>query len=264
VRLTVVGCGTAAINPATPASGLLISTEDVRVLLDCGPGVVARLGPLTEPTRLTAVVVSHLHFDHYLDIVALRYLFPWAGAAAPRASVFLPPGGRQHLALLEVAMSERSGFFDAAMDVREFDPDHPIRLPGLELRFAVTQHYVPSWSVTALGRDRRIVYLGDTGPGDDLVERARGADLAVVEATLRNAAEDDDIRGHLTLDEAMDIVERSAARRGLIVHYPWDRRAQIAARIAGARLPISLGVPGLVVDLTGGAAPAGRRLQDVG
>jgi ribonuclease BN (tRNA processing enzyme) len=249
VRLTVVGCGTASIRPASAASGYLLEVGDTRLLLDCGPGVVAGLARLTDPTRLAAVLISHLHFDHFLDIVALRYLLPWAGAAPPRPVVFLPPGGRQQLASLEIALSERPGFFDAALDIREFDPDVPILLPGVELALTAAQHYVPAWSVVATADGQRLVYLGDTGPGEALVERARDADLVIVEATLRSAAEDDEVRGHLTLDEAIDIVGRSGARCGLIAHYLSDRRTEIEARVASAQAPLVVGSPGLVVDV---------------
>jgi ribonuclease BN (tRNA processing enzyme) len=255
MRLTVIGCGTAAAHPVTPASGLLVTSGATRLLIDCGPGVVSRLGAYADPTRLSAIVVSHLHFDHYLDLVALRYLLPWRGSASDRPLVHLPPGGLAHLASLEIAMSERPGFFAAALDVDEFDPARPIRLGGeLEVSFAPSQHYVPSWSIVVEGRMReRLVYGGDTGPTQALEDLARNADLTVLEASLRDPTEDDAVRGHLTADEAISIVERSATRAGLIVHYPWERRTQIVARAAHARAPVLVGVPGLVVEIAPGS-----------
>ncbi|HEY7736980.1 MAG TPA: MBL fold metallo-hydrolase [Candidatus Limnocylindrales bacterium] len=256
MRLTVIGCGTAATNPVTPASGLLLTSGATELLLDCGPGVISRLGTHVNPTRLSAIVVSHLHFDHYLDLVALRYLLPWRGRRSNRPIVYLPPGGLAHLVALEVAMSERAGFFAAALDVVEYDPDQSIHLHDeLAVSFSPSQHYVPSWSVAIEGpRGERVVYTGDTGPTEALVDLSRGADLAIVEASLAAADEDDPVRGHLTVDEAIGIVERSGARGGLIVHYPWERRAQIAARAARARALVRVAVPDLVIDIASGTA----------
>lgn len=257
MQLTVVGCGTASTHASTPASGILVRSRAARVLLDCGPGVVARLGRIVEPTELDAVVISHLHFDHYLDLAPLRYLLPWRGRDSRRPRVYLPPGGRRQLAAFETAMSERTGFFDDAMDILEFDPDRPVSVGDeLELRFAAARHYVPAWSVVvASSAGSRVVYGGDTGPGDELVELGRGADLFIAEATLLSPDEDDDVRGHLTIDEAIDTIVRSGARRGLIVHYPWTRRAELERRAAAAGDSIIVGFPGLVLDV--GSTPAG-------
>jgi ribonuclease BN (tRNA processing enzyme) len=261
VRLTVLGCGTATTDPATPASGFLVSSGSTRILLDAGPGVVGRLVRHIDPTTLSAVVISHLHFDHYLDLVALRYLLPWSGLIVGRMPVFLPPGGRQRLADLETAITERPGFFDAAMDIVEFDPEASLSIgrERIELRFAAAQHYVPAWSViVADGAGSRLVYGGDSGPTERLAELAGTADLVVLEATLGSPAEDDLERGHMTIDEAIALVERAAARRTLIVHYPWHRRAELVRRAARAAIDISIAVPDLVLEV--GLASGSDRL----
>ena len=68
-----------------------------------------------------------MHADHYIDLAALRYLFPWGAPAETRLPVHLPPGGRDRLTALAEAISERAGFFDAAFDVAEYDADVPLR-----------------------------------------------------------------------------------------------------------------------------------------
>ena len=124
-RLTVLGCSSAPPHEAWPAAGYLIEWDSTAVLLDVGQGVVRRLQRLMDPTHLSAVVIGHMHADHYLDIVGLRYLFPWGEAAPDALPVHLPPGARDRLDALATAVSERPGFFDAAFDAREYDPDVP-------------------------------------------------------------------------------------------------------------------------------------------
>ena len=228
LRLTVLGCSSAAPHAAWPASGYLVEWEETTLLLDVGQGVVRRLENLLDPRSLTAVVVGHMHADHYLDLAGLRYLFPWAEQADPRLPLHIPPGARERLDALATAISERSGFFDVAFDIAEYDPAVPLRIGPLTIRFVRSRHYVPAWGLSVEAPDgARLVYTGDTGPSDEMVEFARGADLLLVEAALRRASEDDPARGHLTGEEAIDLARRAGARSALIVHYDPGRRAEL-------------------------------------
>ena len=86
-----------------------------------------------------------MHADHYLDVVGLRYLFPWGEPAEVPLPVHLPPGGRAHLDALAAAVSERVGFFDAAFDAVEYDPTAVLEVGELRVRFVRGRHYVPAW-----------------------------------------------------------------------------------------------------------------------
>lgn len=250
MRLTVLGSGTAQPQPDSPASGLLLRDGDVSILLDCGSGAVSRLQAHLDPRDLTAVVVGHFHGDHFLDLVPLRYLFPWAGPVERRLPVYIPPGGRSRVDALATAISERAGFFDDAFDVVEYDEDAELRIGSLRLTFRRARHYVPAWSLSVTDdRGRRLAYLGDTGPSDALVDFAAGADLAVLEATLGSADEDDVERGHLTAGEAIDMARRAGARRALLVHYPSARRAEVAGLCAADGAVVRPAVPDLEVEI---------------
>lgn len=228
LRVTVLGCSTAVPHPVMPAAGYLVEWEDVAILLDIGPGVVRRLERILDPRELDAVIVGHMHADHYLDLAPLRYLFPWADRASPRLPVYLPPGGKARLDALAEAISERPGFFDAAYAVEEYDPALDLAIGPLIVTFAEGEHYVPAWGTAIEAPDgSRLVYTGDTGPSGSMFEFARDADLLLVEATLESPDEDDPRRGHLTTDEAIDLATRACAREALLVHYPPDRRAAL-------------------------------------
>ena len=105
-----------------------------------GLPVVAILPPLYAElglglTAVGAIFITHMHADHFLDLVGVRYLFPWAGGAS-RLPVHLPPGGGSRLDYLASAISERPGFFDAAYAIDEFDPDAALTVGPLTVRFA--------------------------------------------------------------------------------------------------------------------------------
>jgi ribonuclease BN (tRNA processing enzyme) len=250
-RVTIVGSGTSAPQPETPASGILVETPSTGILVDCGQGVIRGLMPIRDPREIDAIVVGHLHADHYIDIVSLRYLMPWAGFTGRRIPVLLPPGGRQRMAELTSAISERIGFFDDTFEIVEYDPATPVGIGDVRLEFLAGRHYVPAWGCAITdSAGRRIVISGDTGPNDALVEAARGANLLIAEATLLVAGEDDPARGHLTIDEAIEIGERADVGRTVLVHYrPQNREAMTAACLARPRA--IAGVPGLVIEVGG-------------
>jgi ribonuclease BN (tRNA processing enzyme) len=248
-RVTIVGSGTSAPQPETPASGILVESASTGILIDCGQGVIRGLMPIRDPRELDAILVGHLHADHYIDIVSLRYLLPWAEYTGRRMPILLPPGGRQRMTELAAAISERVGFFDDTFEVLEYDPAVAVTIGDLEIDFLPGRHYVPAWGCAI--RDsagRRVVISGDTGPNESIVEAARGAEVFIVESTLLTATEDDPNRGHLTLDEALDMGERAAVGTTVLVHYrPQNREAIAAACLARPRA--IAGKPGLVLEL---------------
>jgi ribonuclease BN (tRNA processing enzyme) len=251
LRLTVLGCSTALPHPDAPSAGFLVEWDETAILLDTGQGVADRLGRVADPRRLAGVVIGHMHADHFLDLARLRYLFPWAGGPAPRLPVHLPPGGRRRLDDLAAAISERPGFFDAAYAIDEYDPESAIMIGPLTVRFVPGRHYVPAWGVSVEAPDgARLVYTGDTGPSDTMTEFARGADLLLVEATLRDETDDDAERGHLTATEAIDLARTAEVGAARLVHYVPDRRAELERLCAAAGPWIGPAVPGLSVTVS--------------
>jgi ribonuclease BN (tRNA processing enzyme) len=260
LQLTVLGCSTAAPSATSPASGFLIEWGETRVLLDVGQGVVRRLQRAMKPTALSAVLVGHMHADHYLDLVGLRYLFPWSEAAPRPLPVHLPPEGRVRLDALATAISERAGFFDASFDVSEFDPDRSLAVGPLVFRFVRARHYVPAWGVIVEAPDgTRIGYTGDTGPSDTVVDAVRDVDLLLIEAALRQPTHDDTERGHLTPGEAIGMALHAGVRSALLVHYAPSRRAELRDLCEAAGPWIQPAEPGLTVDARerAGGSPSG-------
>jgi ribonuclease BN (tRNA processing enzyme) len=252
MRLTVVGSGPAAPQADTPASGLLVESVSTAVLLDCGSGVVARLRTLTDPGALDGVVIGHFHADHYIDLTALRYLYPWPGTGVDRPAVWLPPGGPDRLRALAPLINERERFFDDAFDLYEYADGVPFTIGDLTVVPSLLHHYVPAraLAVTGDGGGSRLVYGGDTGPTEALVAAAAGADLLVAEATLASEADDEQSRGHSTAEEAIAMARRAGVGRLVLTHYPSARRPFLQALAAATRdLAVDVARPGLHLDV---------------
>jgi ribonuclease BN (tRNA processing enzyme) len=257
LRLTVLGCSTAAPHPATPTAGYLVEWADTAILFDVGQGVVRNLQRVMDPHDLAAIVIGHMHADHYLDVVGLRYLYPWGEPAPDPLPVHLPPGGRARLDALATGVSERVGFFDAAFVAAEYDPETPLQIGPLQVSFVRGRHYVPAWGVVIEAPDgARLGYTGDTGPSDSVAQAMHGVDLLLVEAALHDLRFDDPERGHLTAEEALDLARAAEARSTLLVHYGPGRRAELDALCATSGIVARPAVDGAVVTVSPARAAA--------
>jgi ribonuclease BN (tRNA processing enzyme) len=121
----------------------------------------------------------------------------------------------------------------------------------LTVTFVRARHYVPAWGLAIVAPNgARLVYTGDTGPSESVIEFACNADLLLVEAALRSPADDDPERGHLTADEAIDLASRARARSARIVHYPPSRRPELEAMCESAGPWILPALPGLTMTIS--------------
>ncbi len=264
MRLTVVGSGTSQPQQETPASGLLVETDSTAILVDCGQGIIRELMRYRDPRELDAIVIGHMHADHYIDLVSLRYLLPWEGVASAHIPVLIPPGGRARLDALQTAISERSTFFADAFSLIEYDPTHRIHVGDLTVGFVEGQHYVPAWGCLVTGPDGgRIAISGDTGPSDTFVAAARGADVVVAEATLTDGSLDDPRRGHLTAEEAIVMADRAGVPRVVLVHYRAELQERIERACAGRPGAVA-GRPGLQLEVVGDGPRSMARAVEAG
>lgn len=250
LRLTVLGCSTAAPHEATAAAGFLVQWGDTNLLLDIGQGVVRKMQTVFDPKDLTAIVIGHMHADHFLDLVGLRYLYPWGEPAPKPLPVHLPPGARDRLDALAVAVSERPGFFDAAFDAVEYDPASELTVGDLRLRFFRSRHYVPAWGVVVEAPDgARLAYTGDTGPSSAVEDAVRDADLLLVESALRSDLQDDPERGHLTAPEAIALARSAGAGSALLVHFGPEHLEELEAICAAAGPWVRPAIDGLTITV---------------
>lgn len=229
MRLTVLGGSAAGPNPGAGCSGYLVDTGTVQLVLDLGPGTLPELRRHADYRRLGAVVVSHLHLDHVLDLLALRFALAYNPVPAPSPlPLWLPPGGIEFLAGVAAAFAEPAAaenFFSELFAIAEYDPSQPLALGGgTTVTFSRTTHPVPCWAMRlTTGRaDDDLVYTADTGPNPNLVPFAAGAHVAIIEATDRTAPGDPDAaRVHLTPEEAGNLA-REAGVRTLVVTHLWE------------------------------------------
>jgi ribonuclease BN (tRNA processing enzyme) len=223
VKFTVVGCSPAWPNPGGAQSGYLLEGPG-RLLLDCGPGVLAKLRERESWPELDAIAITHWHLDHWGDLV------PWVwgqtlgpGVKTKRPRLWVPPEGREMLSAIGGRLGQRE-MFEEAFDLHEYAGGEPFEAAGFE----VTPHRVLHYQLLAFGfrasANRTVIgYSGDSGPSEELTAIARDADLFVCEATLLRPNPEGGTRGHLSAEEARDAFEASGAKRLLLTHRPAER-----------------------------------------
>ena len=223
VHLTVVGCSPAWPNPGGAQSGYLVEGSG-RLLLDCGPGVLPRLRAAEGWPRVDAIAITHFHLDHWGDLVPWVWgsMYGPGKANGDRPELWLPPGGTKELEHFGSHFG-RPQMFEDAFAIREYEERAPFRAAGFEVTATHLVHYDLQTYGFRVSNDRRtLAYSGDSGPCDELVEVARGADLFICEATLLRGELEGELRGHLDVGEAVDAFRRSGARRLLLTHRPHE------------------------------------------
>jgi ribonuclease BN (tRNA processing enzyme) len=255
MRLTVLGGSAASPNAGMGCAGLLVKTETTRLVLDLGPGTLQELRRHTDFRTLDAVIVSHLHLDHVLDLLTLRHALAYNPIPAPRPTpVWLPPGGTDFLARVTAPFDacDEPGRFAATVKIAEYDPAQPLTVGDVVVTFAPATHYIPAWAIRAhapVGAD--LGYTGDTGPEAPLTEFFAGVGVLVAEATLLDpGASQITKRGSLTATETGKLAAAAGAEILVLTHM-WEEFGFAAYRAQAAEVfpgRIEMATPGLTLS----------------
>ncbi|HEX7298408.1 MAG TPA: MBL fold metallo-hydrolase [Solirubrobacteraceae bacterium] len=222
MRIIVLGKSPAWQDTDGACSGYLVQEDCATVLLDCGCGVFSKLRRYQDYRDIDAVVISHLHADHVLDLVpyasALTY-GPRQQERPARPRLFVPEAGREALRRVCGGSGMPEDHVERAFDLRAYSPEDVLEVGALRARLHSVPHYLPTCAVDVASADGggRFTYGADTGPSDDLVRFAEGTDLLMLEATLP-APESEGPRGHLTPAEAGEHGARAHVGRLVLTH----------------------------------------------
>jgi ribonuclease BN (tRNA processing enzyme) len=233
--LTVLGNAERYLAPASRGSGYLLEAGEARLLLDCGGGIAD--APGLHPERLDAVVVSHFHHDHVLDLMRLRDAFPKG------MPLVVPPGERARLDDLARAFAFRGSFDTPA---RVVEASTPLRVGDVELRFARAQHSAPAIA-TRIGH---FVYAGDAAPSAELADLARDCDALLMHALLPTVDPTSaHAHRHATAESAARLAIDAGARRLLLSHRHHTTRDEDVRRAAAAHPRVELLASGGAYDI---------------
>ncbi|CAN5747984.1 MBL fold metallo-hydrolase [soil metagenome] len=209
-------------------SGYLVRSDNTSIVLDFGPGTLSELRRHQDFRSIDAIVISHWHLDHILDLPLLRHALHYNPVAATRrVPLYLPPGTRNALSRLGAAMSIDPGddsFFEEAFVVDSFKPDGQLQCNELTLEFSPVRHFVPCWAMQVQADSgERLGYTSDTGPMHGLHNFFKGADLLIAEATDPETRKPEPETGHMTGAEAGQLAAEASVRQLMLTHI-WEER----------------------------------------
>lgn len=231
MRITVLGKSPSWQDAGGACSGFLLQDGATNVLLDCGNGVFGKLRQHLDYTEIDAVLISHLHADHILDLVPFSYaltyapkqqpvpVHTWPGTDTPARPRLIAPPGASRLFRRVVGSWGNDDLIENAFRIEEYGPGDTVEVGEIRASFHPVPHFIDTFAinVTAADGSGRLTYGADCRPGPELVEIARDADLLIAEATLPRP-ERTGVRGHMTPEEAGDHARRAGAKRLVLTH----------------------------------------------
>jgi ribonuclease BN (tRNA processing enzyme) len=241
-------------GPESPASCYLIDTGDFRLVLDVGNGALGALQRYTGLADVDAICLSHLHADHCLDMCGYSVFQNYhPDGPQPRIAVYGPPGTAERLS--RALGSDHLGMADA-FDFTSLTPGQ-IEIGPLRITTAHVNHPVETFGFRIEHAGQVLAYSADTGPCDELVELARGADVLLSEASFTDGPGlPADL--HLTARQAGEHAARAGAGELVLTHLvPWNDPATCLEQAREAFSgPLRLASSGL--RLLGGQQPQPR------
>ncbi|OHA47028.1 MAG: hypothetical protein A3A80_01210 [Candidatus Terrybacteria bacterium RIFCSPLOWO2_01_FULL_44_24] len=220
MKLTVLGSGTMMLKKDKFPSSFLLEEGDIKLLLDCGFGAIARLSEMDMDLRqINAVFISHFHADHFGDafnLVHARFV----------ADLY---ENKPHSKLIFICPETTKDRFMKWREVYWPEPkeDYPLEFKEGSLEMDLGQLHIETFPVShvpwfkSVGirvsfKDKLLVYTGDIGSShdfEDLVKRTQNADLLMIEAAAQKPTPN-----HFTLEQIQELTERAAVKKALIVH----------------------------------------------
>ncbi|MBM3675286.1 MAG: MBL fold metallo-hydrolase [Actinobacteria bacterium] len=242
MELTVLGAsGSYASARSGPCSGYLLREGDTAIWLDCGNGSFATLQEHVDPGALSAVVITHEHPDHCVDLYGLHVMMRY-GRVQDSMPVFAPERARHRLGALVSSWGQTFEWTDV------YDGD-AVAIGAVDLCFSRTDHPPPTFAVEATAGGRRLVYTSDTGPDWSVSAFTPAANLVLSEASYLHEHRPTPI--HLSAREAGEAAWAAAAERLVLTHL-WpevdpERSAAEGSEAFGA--PVAIAVPHLTLEV---------------
>ncbi len=250
MRLTVLGASGTWPNPDTATSGYLVQHDGFNLWMDAGTGTLANLQHHIDLSEIDAIVISHEHPDHFVDLYPCFYAWHYGELGRPGLPVFVPTDFTQKLA--DVVSIDSQVVMRTAFSFSEVTPGEAFEIGPFRVQTQPMAHLGLAALGFRIAADGTVLmYTGDTGPTHHVEDLARNADLLLAEATWQDR--DDLLPFHMSSRQAA-IHAREAGVAALVLTHIWPTldhdlsREQAAEEYGG---PIAAAAEGLVFEVGG-------------
>lgn len=244
VEVTFLGAGDAFCAGGRLQASYLVRAAKTTFLLDCGATALASLKrERIAPSSIDTIFISHLHGDHFAGLPFLFLEYVYQDRRERPLRIAGPPGTQRRVADLYAAMYRDAASQPLPYEVRylELPPDEPVELDGLRVDpFRVPhQETEISLGLRIAAGDRTLLYSGDTGWTEKLVEKSQGTDLFICECCFFETR----LGLHLDYPRLAENRGRFGARRLILTHLGrevLERRREVEIELAHDGLKLTL------------------------
>lgn len=245
LQVSVLGSSGSYASIDNPCTGYLLRSAEATVLLDCGPGTMGPLQRVIDPSDLTAVVITHCHPDHWIELPVLRNVFTFFHPVE-RMPVYGTSRTREMDRAVHVPSSNRADPIDWTV----IDSSSTLQLGDMKWRFSRTDHSVETLAVRVDVGSVSFAFSSDTGPGWSVAELGPGIDLAICEASHLSDREGQGIP-HTSARQCGRLAKEAGVGRLVLTHLmpgsnPDAHLAEAADSFGRA---VQLAEPGATFDL---------------
>lgn len=241
LRLRIVGSSSAVPRAGRACSAYLFEAGDTALAVEFGTGALQSLTRFLAPANLHAVAISHMHPDHYMDLVQLRFALRLGTPQREKPlPVYVPPGGIARMdAIGEAVRTNAPDFFAENLELHEYDPDADLEIGAIRVQFVRSRHYIEAYAMRITANGRTVTFSADTAPDAAVVEAARDADVFLCECALGPGGKDGETRGHSNAREAGEMARDAGVKHLVLTHYgaqsaPDELRRAAASVYSGA------------------------------
>ncbi|HZD58844.1 MAG TPA: MBL fold metallo-hydrolase [Anaerolineae bacterium] len=212
--MELITLGTSAAYPTVTraCSGYLIREGTTTILVDAGSGVTRNLMRWISPSLLDAIIISHFHQDHFIDIYPLYYFLAFHPVEHRPLDVYAPEGARDFI--LQLFPPGSGSNLDTVYNFKPLRDRGYFTIGDIECQSIRTRHSLTTYGVRVSGR-HLISYSSDTGFDEVLYDIASGSDIFICEATMQQERED---LLHLTSAQAGNVARKARVKKLVLTH----------------------------------------------
>lgn len=247
MKLTIVGCSGSIPGPDSPGSCYLLEHDGFRVAVDLGHGSLGALQRYIALPQLDAVVLSHLHADHCIDLTALHVAHQYGNVGFEQPIPVYGPSGSAERVASAYGMSSAKPLASSFV-FRELAMTASIG--PFDVQAERVAHPVEAYAMRFAAAGATLTYSGDTGQCEALNALARDVDVLLAEASFVHGQQNPrDL--HMTGRQAGEVARDAGARRLVITHVPpWNSAS--AARDEAAEVfdgAIDIATPAMSLEV---------------